>query len=215
MVLKLMLSSQKSLSRTKIRPSVFGQMKFFSSSFFFFSSSASFLGLLSLFLSSSASSSAFFFLHVSLIKRIMLYVNVQESPRKITDTLGLIATRCYTYAYKNVHLEFHICSRTALFSIFGQRDNAHSDVLDFFSCGFPVHATILLQIKGRILHKCIYGCLCFPNTFLFSAMLLSFLHIEYIVFVLSLRIVVVKVLFGNLMCFQSFVLILNSYAEVV
>ena len=63
----------------------------------------------------------------------MLRVTVRESTGKFTETLGLIAIRCYTHAYNNVHLEFHTCSRTAMFSTFGQeRGNAHNDILDFF-----------------------------------------------------------------------------------
>lgn len=92
--------------------------------------------------------------HIRFTKCIMLRATVWESPGKFTETLGLIVIRCYIYAYKNVHLEYHTCGRTAMFSIFGQeRANAHNDSLDF-SCGFPNHATLLLQTKGRILLKC-------------------------------------------------------------
>jgi len=45
---------------------------------------------------------------------------------------------------------------------------------------------------------------------MFSAMPSAVLHIQYVGFVLSLQIVVVKLLFENLMCFQSFLQILNS-----
>lgn len=49
---------------------------------------------------------------------------------------------------------------------------------------------------------------------MFSDMPLAVLHIQYVGFVLSLQIVVAKLLFENLMCFQSFLLILNLYVEV-
>ena len=61
-----------------------------------------------------------FLKHIRLIKCITLRVTVRESPGKFTETLGLIVIRCYTYAYKNIHLEFHTCSRTAMCSVFGQ-----------------------------------------------------------------------------------------------
>lgn len=104
-----------------------------------------------------------FLKHVGLIKCIMLRVTVWESLGKFAETLGLSVIRCYTYAYKNVHLEFHTCSRTAMVSIFGQeRSNARNDIRDF-SCGFPIHATVLLRTKGRILLKCIQGYLWFSK----------------------------------------------------